>query len=62
MKRKTGAALLAGLLLTLSQQASAQFYREGDIVENFILNEHGTGNAVRLSDFFGKIVFLEWFA
>ncbi len=44
------------------RQASAQFYREGDIVENFILNEHGTGNAVRLSDFFGKIVFLEWFA
>ena len=62
MKPLSGLALLAGFLPAVFQQASAQTYNVGDTVGDFTLNEHGTGRAVRLSDFEGKIVFLEWFA
>jgi thiol-disulfide isomerase/thioredoxin len=66
------------LLLTLSltqgiESAQAATYRVGDIVTNFTFaarrqftRPDGTivppGGAVRLSDFAGRIVFLEWFA
>lgn len=66
------------LLLTLSltqgiESAHAATYRVGDIVTNFTFaarrqftRPDGTivppGGAVRLSDFAGRIVFLEWFA
>lgn len=37
-------------------------YKAGDIVEDFTLTDRATGMPVRLSDYSGKIVFLEWFA
>ncbi|EDY82282.1 antioxidant, AhpC/TSA family [Verrucomicrobiia bacterium DG1235] len=49
-------------LFTLSPSLSAQRYVAGDIVENFTLTDRATGEPVSLSDFEGKIVFLEWFA
>ena len=40
----------------------AQLYRVGQVVEEFTLTNRATGEPIRLSDFAGKIVFLEWFA
>jgi len=37
-------------------------YRAGDQIEDFTLTNRDTGEPLRLSDFDGKIVFLEWFA
>ncbi len=66
--------LLAALLpLALSDRAGAAVYEEGDVVGDFTLmtrrawtNDAGqtiaAGSPVRLSDFAGKIVFLEFFA
>lgn len=56
--------LLALLFIPWLQEASlpAQAYQVGDIIENFTLREYGTGRDVRLSEFEGKIIMLEWFA
>jgi len=66
--------LLLGLALTQGGQlAHAATYRVGDLVTNFTFiarrqftRPDGTvapaGSTVRLSDFTGRIVFLEWFA
>lgn len=42
--------------------ARAQHYEVGDIVENFTLTDRATGQPVQLTDYDGKVVFLEWFA
>lgn len=61
--RHLGRWLGAWLLLTLPlPSASAQFYRAGDIVEEFVLTDRDTRGPVSLSQFAGKILFLEWFA
>lgn len=56
------AFLAIAFCLLLANVASGQRYREGDTVQNFTLIDRATGNPVSLSDFEGKIVFLEWFA
>ena len=51
------------LVLVATVQLHAQgYYQTGDILEEFTLTERGTGKTVHLSDFEGKIVFLDWFA
>ena len=62
MNRTLG--LLALLFIPWLQEASlsAQNYRVGDIIGNFSLKEHGSDRDVRLSEFEGKIIMLEWFA
>ena len=56
-------ALAAVLLFPASTTVWSQSrYVAGDIVDNFTLTDRATGNPVRLSDFTGSIVFLEWFA
>ena len=54
-----GWALVAASVATT---ASAQRYVVGDIVQDFTLTDRATGQPVKLSDFEGKVVFLEWFA
>ncbi len=54
--------LLACAALSILPNVSAQQYTVGDIVENFTLVDRKSGQPVSLSDFEGKIVFLEWFA
>jgi thiol-disulfide isomerase/thioredoxin len=39
-----------------------QRYQPGDVVQDFTLTDRATRQPLRLSDFEGKIVFLEWFA
>jgi len=51
--------LTAGLLGLLSARGAV--LTPGELVPNFTLTDRA-GNAVKLSDFEGKIVFLEWFA
>lgn len=54
---------IATVCLLAAAQANAQTrYVAGDVVEDFTLTDRATGKAVSLSDFTGKIVFLEWFA
>ena len=56
-------AVLLGLIVwTGSSLAQAQRYQPGDVVEDFTLINRATGNPLRLSDYAGKIIFLEWFA
>jgi thiol-disulfide isomerase/thioredoxin len=56
-------ALAAALLLPASTTVWSQSrYVAGDTVDDFTLTDRATGNPVRLSDFTGSIVFLEWFA
>lgn len=50
------------LLALAAPPAGAQFYQPGDVVANFALTDRATGQPVNLSDYEGKIVFLEWFA
>ena len=50
-------ATLPGLPAT-----GATLYRAGDIVEDFTLVNRATGQPMRLSDFAGRIVVLDWFA
>ncbi len=52
-------ALLAALAAPLSAQTR---YQVGDIVQDFELIDRSTGQPVKLSDFEGQVVFLEWFA
>lgn len=40
----------------------AQFYKAGDVVEDFTLANRLASQPIRLSDYAGKIIFLEWFA
>ena len=53
---------LAALGLIAALPARAQIYRVGGTVQNFTLTDRATGRPVNLTDFAGKIVFLEWFA
>ncbi|MDQ8180156.1 redoxin domain-containing protein [Pelagicoccus sp. SDUM812005] len=55
-------ALFALIACSLAPAVSAQRYSLGDIVEDFSLVDRATNQPVSLSDFEGKIVFLEWFA
>ena len=55
-------ALFALLGWASGSFAQAQRYQPGDIVEDFTLINRATGSPIRLSDYAGKIVFLEWFA
>ncbi len=57
-------AFLLGTLLLPGAAATgqAQFYRAGDLVEEFVLTNRDTREPIRLRDFAGQIVFLEWFA
>jgi len=52
-------ALVTASILTAAQ---AQFYQAGDVIEEFALVNRATREPVRLSDFTGQILFLEWFA
>ncbi|MGE3308890.1 MAG: hypothetical protein AB7O66_02885 [Limisphaerales bacterium] len=54
------AALIFGV--GVFEGRSATRYRAGDRIENFTLTDRATRQPVQLSDFAGKIVFLEWFA
>lgn len=67
MAMKTSSAgktvFLASLLAaSLSDAAAATLYRVGDVVEDFSLVRRDTREPLRLADFEGKIVFLDWFA
>jgi thiol-disulfide isomerase/thioredoxin len=62
-KRIRKQAWAVALILLASTTVHAQSrYVAGDIVDDFTLTDRTTGNPVRLSDFAGSIVFLEWFA
>jgi hypothetical protein len=55
--------LTAALLLAVAGlPARAQFYKAGDIVQEFSLIDRTTRQPVTLSSLEGKIVFVEWFA
>ncbi|MBI4660424.1 MAG: hypothetical protein HY735_16430 [Verrucomicrobia bacterium] len=54
--------LLGLLLCWTSIRADAQRYKPGDVVEDFSLINRATGSPLRLSEYAGKIIFLEWFA
>ena len=73
VKRWTRTLLVAVALTQGSQLANAATYQVGNVVTNFTLvarrqftRPDGTlapaGSTVRLSDFAGRVVFLEWFA
>lgn len=47
---------------TLGTPVSAQIYNAGDIVQDFTLANRLSSAPIRLSDYAGKIIFLEWFA
>lgn len=61
MRKFSFAFLLLFGLSTLASLAQP-VYRAGDIVENFSLLDRRTGLPMQLSDFAGKIVFLDFFA
>lgn len=52
---------LGASLFAAAAPVHAQAYRVGDTVQNFTLTDRATGQPVSLTDFAGKIVFLEWF-
>ena len=55
--------VLFGLIaLSAVPLAQAQRYNTGDVVEDFTLINRATGTPLRLSDYAGKIISLEWFA
>ncbi|MEW6158078.1 MAG: hypothetical protein AB1813_11635 [Verrucomicrobiota bacterium] len=62
MKTFLASALFACVIASSSVSTPAALYRAGDIVENFTVTDRATGQPIRLEDFAGKIVFLEWFA
>ncbi len=43
-------------------RGQAALYRTGDLVEESVLRERGTGRDVKLSDLAGRILVLDWFA
>ncbi len=51
-----------GLLWLASRTEAQSPYQAGDTVENFSLINRKTGSPMKLSDFEGKIVFLDFFA
>jgi len=54
--------LFLGLLLAAHQSDAQSTYQAGETVENFSLINRRTGSPMKLSDFEGKIVFLDFFA
>lgn len=42
--------------------AATSFVKVGELAPDFTLNDRATGKPVRLSDFSGKIIFLDLFA
>lgn len=42
--------------------AATPFVKVGELARDFTLNDRATGKPVRLSDFAGKIIFLDLFA
>lgn len=54
--------MLAGWWQAQTPLQAQSMYVKGDIVEDFTLINRATGQPLRLSDFAGKIIFLEWFA
>ncbi len=54
-------AVLVVMFLQL-QNASAQRYEVGDVVDNFTLIDRSSGQEVSLHDLEGYVIFLEWFA
>ena len=64
MKRSRAffALVTVSVLVLSSSPIRAAIYRAGETVENFTLTDRATGLPVNLTDFAGKIVFLEWFA
>ena len=48
-------------LLTPSTLRAQEAYEVGAIVDDVALTEFGTGRPMRLSDYAGKIIYLEWF-
>ncbi|MBK1879444.1 immunoglobulin domain-containing protein [Pelagicoccus mobilis] len=64
-RKKVLTRTFAGILLCILSTSTSlwgQRYQVGDIVENFTLTNRATNEPVSLSDFEGKVVFLEWFA
>ena len=61
LKLRTKFLVAFAALGMLASGEAQTLYRAGDIVADFTLTERGTGKVVSLSDFEGKIVFLEWF-
>ena len=62
MKLSPAFFTLAAALVFSATPARAAIYRTGEVVQNFTLTDRATGRPVSLTDFAGKIVFLEWFA
>lgn len=60
--RHFAGVLLLGTALGGGFGLHAATYRVGDIVEDFTLVDRATREPMKLSDFEGKIVFLDWFA
>ena len=62
MKTLVAASLVLLALLAAPTAAAQSRYSVGHTVANFTLTDRATGRPVQLTDFAGKIVFLEWFA
>jgi thiol-disulfide isomerase/thioredoxin len=62
LRRGRAMAAVLWLLASLSPAWGQSRYAVGDLVDEFTLTDRATGKPVRLSDFTGSIVFLEWFA
>ena len=62
MNRSRSFFTLIVALFVVATPARAAIYRNGEVVQNFTLTDRATGRPVNLTDFAGKIVFLEWFA
>jgi thiol-disulfide isomerase/thioredoxin len=62
MKTFTASFVVLLALLAAPRAAAQSRYTVGQTVANFTLTDRATGRPVQLTDFAGKIVFLEWFA
>ena len=63
MKRRGYSPLVFGLLLaSMAAPATGQVVKVGGIARDFTVVNHATGAPIRLSDFAGKIVVLDFFA
>jgi thiol-disulfide isomerase/thioredoxin len=63
MKRRGYSPLVFGLLLaSMAASATGQVVKVGGIARDFTVVNHATGAPIRLSDFAGKIVVLDFFA
>lgn len=49
-------------LIASGPVAQAQRYNPGDVAEDFTLINRASGTPLKLSDYAGKIIFMEWFA